>query len=366
MTYATAKLARQPLLHGNRLRQNRPPDGLRPTHLDSGGRSQRRAGVNADFVYSLKNMSRPLRLEFPGALYHVIARGNERRPVFRDDRDRELYLARVAHYREKFGFRFYAYCLMGNHLHLVLETGSVPLSRIMLGIQGSYTQVFNRRHKRVGHLFQGRYKAFLVQKDSYLLALLRYVHENPVAACLVSRVQDYPWSSDRFYRRGRGPDWMDVDDCLRVFAPTRGAAVREYRRFSARGSGGYEEAQRFGQVIRGDEEFAARAFRMAGEPALIVRSLDAARVSRAVARALDLDVETLRAAGRGRGTSESRGIAAYLGREVARIPIARTAEYFRRDGSTLVRDVARLEARIARDPRLRRRVAAIRKSLEKP
>ncbi len=310
-------------------------------------------------------MSRPLRLEFSGALYHIVARGNERREVFREDRDRELYLARVAHYRDKFGFRFYAYCLMGNHLHLVLETGKTPLSRIMLGIQGSYTQVFNRRHDRVGHLFQGRYKAFLVQKDSYLLALIRYVHENPVVAGLVQRVQDYPWSSDRFYRRGRGPEWMDVDDGLRIFASKRSVAVHEYRRFSARRSGRYEEAQRFGQIVRGDEDFAHWAFELAGEPDLIVRNLDAARVAGAVARHLDLDVNALRAPARGRQESEARGLAAYLGRELARIPISRTAEYFRRDGSTLVRDVQRLEERIAKDPEVRRKAAVIRKILER-
>lgn len=309
-------------------------------------------------------MSRPLRLEFPGALYHVIARGNERRDVFRDDRDRELYIARVAHYREKFNFRFYAYCLMSNHLHLVLETSETPLSRIMLGVQGSYTQVFNRRHDRVGHLFQGRYRAFLVQKDSYLLALVRYVHENPLAAGLVERAQDYPWSSDRFYRRGRGPEWMDVDDGLRIFASKRADAVREYRRFLTRGSSQYEEAESFGQVIRGDDVFAEQAFRLAGEPKLLVRSLDVGRIAEAVARVQEIAKASLRAPARGPRASEARGLTAYLGRELARIPLARTAEYFRRDGSTLVRDVARLEERIGRERTLRDRVISIRRRLE--
>ncbi|MGH2398128.1 MAG: transposase, partial [bacterium] len=104
-------------------------------------------------------MVRPLRLEAPGAVYHVVARGNERKAVSRDDRDRERYLGRLAHYRERFGFLLYAYCLMDNHVHLALQRGPVALSRIMLAVQSSYTQWFNRRHERVGHLFQGRYKA---------------------------------------------------------------------------------------------------------------------------------------------------------------------------------------------------------------
>jgi REP element-mobilizing transposase RayT len=114
--------------------------------------------------------------------------------VFRDDSDRNDYLSRLAHYAEKFGFRLLAYCLMDNHVHLAIETGKAPLSRIMAGLQSSYTQQFNRRHGRVGHLFQGRYKAFLIEKDRYALALLRYIHENPVKAGVVAKPQDYAWS----------------------------------------------------------------------------------------------------------------------------------------------------------------------------
>src|SRR5258706_12470866 len=103
-------------------------------------------------------MARPLRIEFPGALYRVVARGNERKAIFRDDADREFYLGRLEHYREKFGFSVWAYCLMDNHVHLGLEMGKVPLSRVMAGLQTSYTQYFNRRHRRRGRLFLGPVK----------------------------------------------------------------------------------------------------------------------------------------------------------------------------------------------------------------
>ena len=119
-------------------------------------------------------MARVLRLEGEGAVYHVIVRGNERKAVFRDDEDRRAYLDRLAKYRERFGFRLLAFCLMGNHIHLAIERGPTRLSRVMLALQSSYAQRFNRRHNRVGHLFQGRYKAFLIEKDRYLLALIRY------------------------------------------------------------------------------------------------------------------------------------------------------------------------------------------------
>src|SRR5882724_3921209 len=119
-------------------------------------------------------MARKPRVEFDGALYHVIVRGNHRRDIFRDTTDRVTYLERIEHYRERYHCMVYAYVLMSNHVHLLIETGVVGLSKIMQGIQFSYTQKYNRRHRRVGHLFQGRYKAILCDRDAYLLELVRY------------------------------------------------------------------------------------------------------------------------------------------------------------------------------------------------
>src|SRR5713226_2807626 len=164
-------------------------------------------------------MARPPRLESPGAIYHVIVRGNERRAIFRDDDDRRQYLARLAHYRERYGFRLLAFCLMGNHAHLAVRTGRYPLSRVMAGLQSSYTQWFNRRYRRSGHLFLGRYKAFLVQEDPYLRVLVGYIHENPIRAQLVTEGRLFDWSSDRYYRKGRGPEWLDLDDFLAMLGP---------------------------------------------------------------------------------------------------------------------------------------------------
>jgi len=176
-------------------------------------------------------MSGPPRLEFSGAVYHVIARGNEQCEVFRDDSDRELYLRRLAHYQSRFRFRLYAYCLMANHVHLALEAGPVSLSRVVLALHGSYAQAFNQRHQRVGHLFQGRYKALLVPKTSYLLALVRYIHENPVKAGIVCEPRLYRWSSDRFYRGERAPDWLDTRGLLELLGADPARAARRYREF---------------------------------------------------------------------------------------------------------------------------------------
>ena len=309
-------------------------------------------------------MARPLRLEYPGAVCHVIARGNERRAVFREDRDRELYLERLEHYQKRFGFRVYAYCLMTNHVHLAVETGKVPLSRIMLGLQGSYTQAFNRRHGRVGHLFQGRYKCLVVQKDRYLLALVRYIHENPVTAGIVREPPDYPWSSDRWYRMKDIPAWLDVNSVLGMFGRQRRTAVRAYRTFMARSEGAdYEDLQTFGQLVKGDEEFATRILEQSSEPEVVRRSLSVERVARAVAQVLDLKVEDMRSARRSRDLSSARALAGYVGRELGRISLSRMAEHFRRDRSTLVRDVQLLEGRLDQTRELRSTLVAIMKRL---
>src|SRR3989304_423630 len=144
-------------------------------------------------------MARKPRVEFDGAFYHVIVRGNQRQRTFQDDRDRVAYLQRIEHYRQRYGFRLYAYVLMSNHVHLLLETKGVALSRIMQGIQASYTQNYNRRHRKVGHLFQGRYKAILCDRNAYLLELVRYLHLNPGRLRKPEDPWGYQWSSHRAY-----------------------------------------------------------------------------------------------------------------------------------------------------------------------
>jgi len=142
-------------------------------------------------------MARPLRIEFPGAVYHVTSRGDGREDIYLADEDRELFLEVLAHVTERFGWVCHAWCLMTNHYHLLIETPRGNLSLGMRQLNGVYTQRFNRTHNRVGHVFQGRFKAILVEKDSHLLELCRYIVRNPVAAGMVGDVSDWPWSSYR-------------------------------------------------------------------------------------------------------------------------------------------------------------------------
>jgi putative transposase len=153
-------------------------------------------------------MARKPRVEFEGAFYHVIVRGNQRQKIFRDDQDR-LYLERVEHYRQRYRFTIYAYVLMSNHVHFLLETGKTPLSKIFQGIQFTYTQHYNRRCRTVGHLFQGRYKAILCDRDTYLLELVRYIH--PTRLKNPEELATYRWSSHHGYSGVNGPVAVDTD-----------------------------------------------------------------------------------------------------------------------------------------------------------
>ena len=202
-------------------------------------------------------MSRPLRIEYPGAVHHVTSRGNARKKIFLSDSDREAFLATLDWVVDRFGWKCHAYCLMDNHFHLLIETPQANLSLGMRQLNGVYTQRFNRRHKRVGHLFQGRFKAILVDRDSYLLELSRYIVLNPVRAHMVTTADQYPWSS---YLATVGaaskPDGLTIDWVLGQFAKTKAVSRKRYAVFVAEGVGGPSPwSELKGQTLLGGEDF---------------------------------------------------------------------------------------------------------------
>jgi REP element-mobilizing transposase RayT len=163
-------------------------------------------------------MSRAWRIEYPGALYHVHSRGNERREIFVDDDDRRMFLDTLGGMAERFEADIAAYVLMGNHYHLLLHTRRANLSRCMQWFGVTYTNRFNALNSHTGHLFQGRFKSMIVQNDAYLLRLSYYIHRNPVRAGMVERLADYRWSSYPVYAYGRrAPDWLNTDLLLSQF-----------------------------------------------------------------------------------------------------------------------------------------------------
>ena len=175
-------------------------------------------------------MARRPRLLASGVLYHVIVRGNHRQKTFLNESDYQAYLERLGRYRKRLAVTVYAYCLMPNHVHLLVETGSQPLSRFMQGLQQSYTQYFNRKHHKVGHLFQGRYKAIVCDKDEYLLGLVRYIHLNPIRANMVQKLDAYPYSGHRHYVEGRVSEVLEPGRVLDLLGGRAG-----YRRFVLEG-----------------------------------------------------------------------------------------------------------------------------------
>lgn len=183
-------------------------------------------------------MARPLRIECPGALYHVTARGNARQDIFLDDEDRQQLLGVLTRVVSRFHLLLHAYCLMDNHFHLLVETPEANLSKTMRQLNGVYTQAFNRRHKRVGHVLQGRFKAIVVDRESYFLELCRYVVLNPVRTKQTRKADTYPWSS---YRATAGlasvPTFLTIDWLLAQFSLQRAAAQRKYQAFVAEGMG---------------------------------------------------------------------------------------------------------------------------------
>jgi putative transposase len=177
-------------------------------------------------------MARPLRIEFAGALYHLTSRGNERRAIFRSDRDRKAFLTFLGQAARRFGWSVTAWVLMTNHYHLVIQTREPNLSRGMQWLNGAYAGRFNRVHGRCGHVYQGRFKAFLIDKEAYFAEVLRYVVLNPVRAKMVERPEGYKWSS---YRATAGleiaPEWFDLATVLPLFGGAPEQAQPAYREF---------------------------------------------------------------------------------------------------------------------------------------
>jgi len=202
-------------------------------------------------------MARPLRLEFPGALYHVTSRGDGREDIYVGDADRQEWLDVLGEASRRFNWMARAYCQMTNHYHVLVETPDGNLSRGMRQLNGVYTQRFNRAHGRVGHVFQGRYKVVLVQKDAYLMELARYIVLNPVRARMVRSAREWPWSS---YRAAAGqthcPAWLSRDWLLGAFGPKLSVAENRYREFVSQGRGQPSPWEKLkNQVYLGSDQF---------------------------------------------------------------------------------------------------------------
>jgi putative transposase len=313
-------------------------------------------------------MARRARVEFPGALYHVITRGNQRQRIFRDDRDRGKYLEILSSLKKQFSFRIPAYVLMVNHVHLLLVSGAVPLSRIMQRLGSGYTQYFNRRHQQVGHLFQGRYKAILCDKDSYLLELTRYLHLNPVRAKVVKNPLDYQWSSYGGYvGETQAQKWLDSADVLEQFSKKVSEARKLYCRFVMEGIGeGHKEE--YYDVLEGrflgDKEFAQEIKAKAEVPGYVRMKIKPEELLGVACAVLGRSRAEVIGASKDRERVRAREAICYVGRNRTELSVTALAKSLGVDATCVSRSVARMESRLSIDKELMKVVDAIVSAIE--
>ena len=291
-------------------------------------------------------MARKPRLHISGGLYHVILRGNARQDVFFSPADRHFFYALLTEGVTRFGYRVHAFCLMSNHLHLALQVGERELSVGMQNLSFRYTRYLNTRRKQVGHVFQGRFKAFLVDQDRYGLALVRYLHLNPVRAKMVKTPGAYAWSSHRAYLGEEDLPWLTTDWLLGQFGERLRSARLRFAAFVDAGArDGHSDVFYGGQAdgrVVGEEDFVKKVLpRKIREPKPPSLSAIVAHVCQSVS----MSEAALKAAGKGRPQAQARALIGWLVVKSKATTLTRVAAHFRRELSTLSHAVSALEER---------------------
>jgi putative transposase len=313
-------------------------------------------------------MARKPRIHFDGALYHVMLRGNGGQEIFTSDWEREAFLALLAEGVERFGHLVCAFCLMGNHVHLAIRVAALPLSRIVQNLAFRYTRTFNRARGRTGHLFQGRYKAVLIDANSYLLELVRYVHLNPVRAGFVRNPEFWRWSSYGAYLGRVAVPWLDTAWVLTMFGADRAAARRRLAGFTREGLGEshreeFHRGPEDGRVL-GKSEFTAMVLRPTGSAPAHSCSLD--DVVTAVVASFAMEPGVLASHDKGRRAALARGVLAQLVLESSAGTLTQLAHLCHRDVSSLSSAATRVRQRARRNRALGQHIDALRASLEIP
>ena len=314
----------------------------------------------------MKIMARKPRVHFPGALYHVIARGNRHQPIFLDEIDCKRYLYFLRAYKKRFGFLLYAYVLMKNHLHLLIEVDEVPLSSIMHNLQFRYTRKFNFRHKKDGHVFQGRYKAILCDRDTYLVELSAYIHLNPVRAGIVEYPREYRWSSYGTYITEGAESLVDEHFLLSLFAKEKFHARRAYGQFveSRIREGHKEEFYRVeDQRFLGDEQFVEGVAKFVNERITKKYSIPLDKIVSIVGAHLEIQRESFFTHTRNRRAAWGRSVVGYLGKKLCNHGNGAIAQFFKRDASILTKGMRNVEDRIVSDRFLKKKLEEIEREL---
>jgi len=291
-------------------------------------------------------MARKPRLHVPGGIYHVLIRGNGGDDIFFNKEDQTRFLLLLQEGTERFDYRLLTFCLMTNHIHLVIQVSDIPLSKIVQNVSFRYTKFINKKKKRTGHLFQGRYKAILVDGDSYLLELVRYIHNNPVRAGLVNDPVDYPWSSHCAYLGKNDIPFLTTDLVLGQFGNKLSVSCKRYQNF-VRKSLNEDSREEFyaGQVdsrVLGDDRFVDKI--MNKKTPLKRPQLD--EIVSYVCRKYEIDEKELGFTSRRRDYSEIRGVIAWMVSRLDSSSLMKVGKRFNRDVTTISRAARRIEEKI--------------------
>ncbi|MGB6068310.1 MAG: transposase [Desulfomonilaceae bacterium] len=319
-------------------------------------------------------MSRPLRIEYPGAWYHVMNRGRRREVIFPGPEDYQRFVELLQEGSSMWGVRIAAYCLMPNHYHLLVQTPDANLSRFMRHVDGVYTQRFNRSHECDGSLFRGRYKAILIEADTYMLDLVRYIHRNPLRAGLVSRLDRYRWSSHKAYlSRSRRWSWLYSELVLSMLCQTVGDSADAYREFMQQEESGKLTAvlsQKNVPSVLGSEAFVnwikrkfkgLRSRQEVPASRLLAPGLEAIQL--AVCEGYGIDRNELLSSKRGM-SNDARNIAVYLARQLSGQTLTAIGNAFGlQHYSSVSSVVSRMKQRIANDRGLRKKVKEIERAI---
>jgi REP element-mobilizing transposase RayT len=313
-------------------------------------------------------VARKPRIHFRGAFYHVISRGNHSEKIFHDDSDHQRYLSLLEEVRNRYHCKLYAYVLMGNHVHLLVEAEVAPLSKIMQNLQFRYTRYYNLRYGKIGHLFQGRYKAILCDRDNYLLELVRYIHLNPVRAGLSKQVDGYRWSSHSNYLSGDDKGGVSVSAVLEPFGKRRGEAIRQYRQFITEGLGdGHREEyyKVIDQRFLGDEEFVEEVRGKLEEPEMRYPvDIELRDIAKLVCDGFGIRTERVYLREKSREVSQLRWIIGKLACEEGGYRLVEVAGFFGREAGVMSRRLRLLQERLAQGKDLQNRVAGLRLAIQ--
>ncbi len=312
-------------------------------------------------------MARKPRIHYTGAVYHVMLRGNGGQPVFFDQSDYSIFERLIEEGVGRFKYQIHGYCWMPNHIHMVIEVAEIPLSKIIQNLSFRYTRWINKNEDRAGHLFQGRYKAILIDTDNYLLELIRYIHLNPIRSNLVKTLVDYQWSGHQAYLGTQKCKWLTTDWVLQRFDRKKSAARKEYERFVSKGiDEEYRKEFLTGNqagVALGDDDFIVKlpefgkSSHFKNKPAL-----KPSEISKQVCSFYKVPESLIKTKTRSRLASKLRACVSLILSEQSG-SISQAAEYFGKDLSTLSRQLTNLKQQLTTDKKLEQEIQTLRKQV---